>query len=206
MKKEIYIIRHSGPFVPLNENGKITFEEKSKNMILSVDAEKKMEKISKMDELKNIDKIYSSNSARAIATAKYIAYNNNKEIKIDNRLNERNFGITYIEELPDKFIVKQFEDENYKLENGESLKEVMKRLEEILKEILNKKENRIVLSLHGIAMMCLLKLFSDVKYNGEKFTVTFNGEVIFDEQIKLPEIFKLEFDNNKITKIINIKY
>lgn len=207
MKKEIYIIRHCGPFVPLVESKTITFEEKSKNMILSIEAEKKMEKISKIKELENIEMIYSSNSARSIATAKYIAYNNNLQINIDDRLNERSFGITYIDELPKNFIVKQFEDEDYKLDNGESLNDVIKRLEDILKEILNNDEKRVVISLHGIVMMCFLKMFCNIKYNGEKFTVKFNEKVIYDEQIKLPEIFKLVFDEKKkAVCIYNVKY
>lgn len=206
MKKEIYIIRHCGPFVPLNEYKKETFEEKSKNMILSVEAEQKIAKISKMSELKNIEKIYSTNSARAIATAKYIAYNNNLSIQIDERLNERKFGITYIDELPENFIVRQFEEEEYKMENGESLLDVTKRLENILEEILNNDAQKVVIALHGIAMMCLLKMYCKVTYDGNKFVVNFNNNVIFNEQIKLPEIFKLEFENKKIKDISNIKY
>ena len=207
MKKEIYIIRHCGPFVPLVEKEKVTFEEKSKNMILSVEAEKKMEKISKIKELENIDMIYSSDSSRAIATAKYVANNNNLPIIIDDRLNERKFGITYIDELPENIIVKQFEDENYKLDNGESLKDVINRLEVVLNEILNNNTKRVLISLHGIGMMCFLKMFCDVKYNGEKFTVKVHEKVIFHEQIKLPEIFKLEFNENKRgVCIYNVKY
>lgn len=206
MEKEIYIIRHCGPFVLIDESKKITFEEKSKNMILSVEAEEKMANISKIDDLQNIDMVYSSNSARAIATAKYIACNNNLSIQVDDRLNERKFGITYIDELPDNFIVNQFEDENYKLQNGESLSDVMKRLENILNEILNSNYKKVVIALHGIAMMCFLKMYCDVVYDGSKFVLNFKDKVIFNEQIKLPEIFKLEFDDEKIKDICNIKY
>ena len=41
MKKTIYLIRHSGPFVELDYDYKITFEEQSRNMILTSNAEKK---------------------------------------------------------------------------------------------------------------------------------------------------------------------
>lgn len=46
-------------------------------MILSVEGEIKADILSKNSEFKNVDKIYSSNYARAIGTAKYIANSNN---------------------------------------------------------------------------------------------------------------------------------
>ena len=39
--------------------------------------------------MRNIDLIWCSNYVRAIATSKYIAYENNININIDERLNER---------------------------------------------------------------------------------------------------------------------
>ena len=58
-------------------------------IILSVAGEKEAEKISELEELKNIDVLWSSNYARAIGTAKYIAEKNNIEINIDESFNER---------------------------------------------------------------------------------------------------------------------
>ena len=46
-------------------------------------------KLSELEELKNIDVLYSSNYIRAISTAKYIAEKNSIEINIDERLGER---------------------------------------------------------------------------------------------------------------------
>ena len=89
-KTKIYLIRHSeqlkinNPSVK-HENAQINNEK----IILSVDDEKKAEKISKLKELSNIDVLWSSNYVRAIATAKYIAKQNNIEINIDERFNER---------------------------------------------------------------------------------------------------------------------
>ena len=54
--------------------------------------------------------------------------------------------------------------------------------------------------------MCFLKMFCDVKYNGEKFTVKVHEKVIFHEQIKLPEIFKLEFNENELNNIEYINW
>ena len=83
----IYLIRHSEQLrLKNNEDESQIANEK---IILSVDGEKKAEEISKLDELKNIDVLYSSSYVRAIATAKYIALENNIEIIIDKNFNER---------------------------------------------------------------------------------------------------------------------
>ena len=96
MKKTIYLVRHSGPFVPLQIENKVEFKEQSKNMILSIEAEDKAKRVSKIKELQNIDEIYSSNSARAIATAKYIAFENNLDIIIDNNFPIKSTFVTVI--------------------------------------------------------------------------------------------------------------
>ncbi len=62
-------------------------------MILSIEGEENAKILCEIDELKGIN-IYSSNSARAIGTAKYIAEMNNVKIKIDNRINGREFYTT----------------------------------------------------------------------------------------------------------------
>ncbi len=86
MKKEIYLIRHSGPFVELNNIENLKFELQSERIILSVEGEKKAEKLSDLNEFKNTDVIYSSNSNRAIATVKYIAEKSNLKINVENNI------------------------------------------------------------------------------------------------------------------------
>lgn len=51
--------------------------------MLSANGEIKAKELSELEELKNIDAIWSSNYVRAIATAKYIAEVNNLLINID---------------------------------------------------------------------------------------------------------------------------
>lgn len=90
----IYLIRHSEQLKIKGE--KINNEEEqisNEKIVLSVDGEKKAEGISKLKEMRNIDVIWSSNYVRAIATAKYIARENNIEINIDEKLNERKLRI-----------------------------------------------------------------------------------------------------------------
>ena len=87
---QVYLIRHAEQLkiknkIVKNENSQISNEK----IILSVAGEKEAEKISELEELKNIDMLWSSNYARAISTAKYIAEKNNIEINIDESFNER---------------------------------------------------------------------------------------------------------------------
>ena len=87
---QVYLIRHAEQLkiknkIVENENSQISNEK----IILSVAGEKEAEKISELEELKNIDILWSSNYARAIGTAKYIAEKNNIEINIDESFNER---------------------------------------------------------------------------------------------------------------------
>lgn len=86
----IYLIRHSEQ-LKMNNRYLSGEDEQIKNekIILSIEGERKAKELSKREELKNIDVLYSSNYVRAIATAKYIANKNNLNINIDDRLGER---------------------------------------------------------------------------------------------------------------------
>ena len=203
--KEIYLIRHSGPFVNLYNYEKQPFEERNKNMILSSVGERKAKELISIEELHNLDEVYSSNSARAIATAKYISEINNLEIKIDNRINERKFGVTYIEELPDNFFKKQLDNENYKLENGESLKEVKDRFKNFLNEILKSNNQKTALFIHGVLLMAYLSTISKVEFNNDKFKVTFNDKEVMSGIMKNPDVYKITYDDNlNVIDIVNI--
>ena len=104
--KTIYLIRHSAPFVEIDnyvDNDNVLWFEFNKNMILSPQGEENAKKLCNVEELKDIDEIYASNSSRAIETAKYLAECNNLKIKLDERINEREFGVDYINDLPENF-------------------------------------------------------------------------------------------------------
>lgn len=84
----VYLIRHSEQLRITNEteeNSQIANEK----IVLSVNGEKKAQDISKLDELKNINELWSSSYVRAIGTAKYIAKENNIGINVDKNFNER---------------------------------------------------------------------------------------------------------------------
>lgn len=86
----IYLIRHSEQLkvqnkILTNENSQIANEK----IILSANGEKMAQQMSQIEELQQINIVFSSNYVRAISTAKYIANTNNLDIIVDENLNER---------------------------------------------------------------------------------------------------------------------
>lgn len=206
MKTIVYLIRHSEPLKDINNiiNNDNLQVQNEKNC-LSINGEILANKISKLEELKNIDVLFSSNYVRTIATAKYIANENNLKINIISDLGERKFGINNWNELPENFEMKQFVDENYKIGNGESQKEVRERMNNVLIDILDKYKNKkIAIVSHSTAMLYLLKKYVDIDNEGN---CLFNRKCFFNcmENWKYCEIFKLEFEENKLINIENIK-
>lgn len=212
MSTTIYITRHSIPMnmYPLIKNDD-EFQTKNEKQILSVEGEKRAEKLSELKELQDVDVVISSNYVRAIATAKYVANKNGKDIIIHDDFGERKFGnINSYSELPEDFYERQAKDETYKLPYGECRKEVTERIFNALNYVLNEYKNKkIFIVTHGTALNCLFSKIAKVvftDYKKYKINLYFKDNLIFDGNYDAPELFKLEFDeNNKLTDLKNIK-
>lgn len=194
-KTTVYLIRHSKQLRNENyENVKESDQTKNEKIILSVEGEEKARALSQREELKNIDIIYSSNYVRAISTAKYIADKNNLTINIESNLGGRKLGnLENLKELGKNkkytFTEEQLLDENLKNIDGESRKEVNKRMTEMLNKILKENEGKnIVIVSHAAAIKFLLmnwcKLNQDIK-------PTYNETII---EVNSPCLIKLEFE------------
>ena len=207
MKTTIYLIRHSIRFNNdyieelKTSQSKTIISEKS---ILNVEGEKRAEILSNENELQNLDVIYVSNCVRTLQTAKYIIEKQNLKVNIDERFGERKFGINSWDELPTNFGERQFSDFDYKIENGESLNDVIKREEKALNDILNNyKEKKILIVGHSTALAALFSKWCKISYDGPYI---YNDKEFFDGKWNHCEAFKLEFDNdNNLISIMNIK-
>lgn len=209
MKTTIYLIRHSGPFVDIenySDYKNISWAEYNKNMILSVAGEENAKKLCNVKELNNIDKIYASNSFRAIGTAKYLSEKNDIKINLDKRIDEREFGVEKINDLPSDFNKISFENKLFKVNNGESLNDVDKRFKAFINDLLNtNKNNKIVIVLHGIILLSYLQTICDkFDFDGKTFNIQFKNNVILSGTPKNPSIYKIVFDENK--NIENVEY
>ncbi len=207
--KKIYLIRHSAPFVEIDNYSNcdnVLWEEYNISMILSSQGEENAKKLCNVNELKDINEIYASNSSRAIETAKYLAENNNLKIKLDNRINERKFGVKYLKDLPNNFTKLSFEDKNFRVNNGESLNEVDDRLKSFINDLLDNNNNdKIAIVMHEIILLSYLEtICNHFEFDGRNFDIRFKDNIILNGTPKNPSIYKIVFDDNK--NISNVEY
>ena len=196
----IYLIRHSEPLkstdiineeIPLSPNGEIKAKE-----------------LADLEELMNIDLIYSSEYKRAISTARYIALKNHLSLNISSKLNERRLGD--VNSVPKSFWLTQLYEEDAKADGGESRKEVCERMLLFINYILdNYKDKRIVLVSHGAAITFLLmnwcRLVS-ASLDTKSRHLIFNDKDAINGVMNCPHVFKLEFDGNNLVNINSYCY
>ena len=203
----VYLIRHSKPinvnYYLDNDNLQLQNEKKC----LSVEGEQIAKERFEDKEFNDIDIVFSSNYVRAIQTAKYLVDKNNTEINVFSDLGERKFGISSWNELPEEFERKQFLEENYKIGNGESQKEVRERMLSALIQIINENKNRrIAIVSHATALSYLLKNWCNIEVVDDKLRYSYKDKILLDGYFNYCETFKIDFDeNNSIMDINNIK-
>lgn len=200
----IYLIRHSKPMKVNNTLNNDNLQIQNEKQSLSIEGEQIAQNKLNNTELDNIDVLFSSNYVRTVQTAKYLAEKNNIEIKVISDLGERKFGIDSWEQLPENFERKQLLDENYKIGNGESQKEVRERMYSAVMKILNEYNNkRVAIISHATAISYLLKKWCDIQLVDDKLRYSFNNKILLDGYFNYCETFKLEFDDDY--KLIDIK-
>ena len=121
-----------------NDYNNESLQLQNEKMPLSIEGEELASNISKEEELQSIDVVISSNYVRAMATAKYISNANNVNLIVNSVFGERKFGINSWDELPSGFGLRQNNDENYKVGDGESQKEVRERVYKALIDVIDK--------------------------------------------------------------------
>lgn len=198
MSTTVYLIRHSKS-KKLKVRKKDDLLVKNKKVRLSKEGMVIAEQVSKYREFNNLDIIISSDYKRALETSFYFL--KDKEIIINSKFGERIHGVNNFKDLPNDFEKKQFEDIDFKCNNGESQREVQSRMYKGLIEVLEKyKDKKIAIISHSTAITFLLKKWCDIEYGKE---YKFNGKPFFDGNWLNCTAFKLEFDNNK--ELINIE-
>lgn len=203
MDTVVYLVRHAEICAKSNfRNVDVKEEVHGENQILSVSGEEKAKALSELEYLQNIDTIYSSNCAKSLATAKYIAQDNNTIINVDERLNERKIGNIGDMELRD-YLRLQMKNFDYKLPNGESLNETKKRMVDALKNILMfESGNRIVVFSHSMALTCLLSAWCDMGFNYDgEIILSYNEETIVDGRWTAPMVIEVTFDGMNVKNI-----
>lgn len=143
------------------------------------------EKLEKMVN-KNI-KIFSSPFVRAVDTIKPLAENLNKEIIMSEELKEINIGKS--DTLTKHEIIKKmWEDENFKVINGDSQIEKFNLMKEFLVHMFNSSRNEdVIIVTHGNLLGIILKFH-------------FKREFGFDDWkiMSMPDLYELNIEDNNI--------
>ncbi|HWL27245.1 MAG TPA: histidine phosphatase family protein [Ureibacillus sp.] len=172
--KNIYLIRHcaatgQSPEAPLTEQGEGQALELA-------------EFLSTVD----VDRIISSPFKRAVDTILPLATKKSIEIETDSRLAER---VLSTENLPDWFekLKSTFDDLDLKLEGGESSREAMTRIVEVVDTVLNSEAENTILVSHGNLLSLLLKHY-DNSFGFEEWRNMSN-----------PDVYLLKYDGQEVT-------
>ena len=206
MNTIVYLIRHADT---IDEKGirktKETSQMINEKEILSIKGEEDSKRLSKNEELKNIDTIWCSSYVRAKQTAKYIAEENNLQINLDDRLNERKLG--NLEEIAIFMKDKKTRDPSqeqllypkFKTSDGESAEDTNKRMTEFLKECLNEnKGKKIAIVSHGGSIKFLLLNWCKVN---ENMKLEYKDKEL---NVTSPSLLKLTFKDEELMNIEQI--
>lgn len=203
----VYLMRHSRALDIDNTHTKDDLQIQNEKKVLAIEGEEIAKKVAESSIFDNIDNVYSSNYTRAIATAKYVAERANVKIQIEDDLGERKFGINSWEELPKEFEKKQFLEEDYKIENGESQKEVRNRMTSIIQKIVEENPNKnIVIVSHATAITFFLKNWCDMEIIDDKLKYSYHGKELLYGYFNNCETFKLIFDEKQLIYIEHITF
>lgn len=207
METVVYLIRHSESTPKSNVkyiSNNDTNQLQNEKSFLSVSGEKRAEALSKHPELQNIDAVYSSSYVRAMETAKYIAFENNTIINVDERLNERKIGETDDMDWKE-FNRLQMKDFDFKLSGGESLNQTKKRIVDAMKNILMfETGNRVAVVGHSTAFTCLMSAWCEMGHNyDDEIILSYGDETIVDGHFSAPMVFKVVFDG---MNVISLEY
>ena len=172
--KNIYLIRHcvaagQSPEAPLTEQGEGQARELAE--ILST---------------VGVDRIISSPFKRAVDTFLPLAMKMSIEIETDSRLAER---VLSTENLPDWFekLKSTFDDLDLKLEGGESSREAMTRIVEVVGAVFNSDVENTILVSHGNLLSLLLKHY-DNSFGFEEWRNMSN-----------PDVYLIKYDGQEAT-------
>ena len=138
--------------------------------------------------IKNDFKIFSSPFIRAVDTIKPLANKFNKEIVMAEELKEINIGKSK-EFSKHEIIKKMWEDENYKVENGDSQIDKFNNMKNFLEKMFsNSGDEDVIIVTHGNLLGIILKFYFKRNFNFNDWKV-----------MSMPDLYELSIDNNSIT-------
>ena len=148
----VYFVRHAEPNFKNHDDLARELTEKGLN-------DRKLVTEFLMD--KDIDVVLSSPYKRSVDTVQDFAERKGLDITIVESFRERKIDSVWIEDFH-AFSKKQWEDFNYKLSGGESLRETQNRNIMALSEVLEQhRDKKIVVGSHGTALSTIIQYFDN---------------------------------------------
>ena len=176
MKTELFFVRHAASDLSVKDE---------RTRPLSLKGQQDARKLPQVFKHVKIDHIYSSPYTRAVDTVKYLAESHGKAIITLENLRERTIG-RWIDDFP-SYAIAQWKDFHYRIEHGESLKDVQARNISEVKRLLDHHENStIIIGTHGTALGTILNYY-DPRFGFEQFWAMVD---------KMPYIVTMIFENN----------
>lgn len=137
---------------------------------------------------KEIAGIFSSPYKRALDTVTPIAENKGLKIEVVDNFYERTVG-EWIDNFSE-FAKNQWDDFNYKLENGESLKEVRERIVPVFKHLVDQSDGDIIICGHGTSFSVLFHELTNGNFGYKEFS-----------EMQMPDVFEYEVESTSISRL-----
>jgi 2,3-bisphosphoglycerate-dependent phosphoglycerate mutase len=180
----IYFVRHAKPDFSVHDDFTRPLSEEG-----IIDSKK----VADFLKDKNISRIYSSPYKRSIDTIKELSNLLDMEIELIEDFKERKISNIWIDDF-NSFSQKQWIDFEYKLNDGECLKEVQDRNIKELHKILNENNNQnIVIGTHGTALSTIINYYDN----------TFDYLSFSKIKNVMPFVVCMEFEG---TSLLNIEH
>ncbi|MGE7675776.1 histidine phosphatase family protein [Lysinibacillus sp. NPDC094403] len=174
MVKHIYVIRHCEA------------QGQSSDASLTEQGFQQAEVLAELFTNKKIDRIIASPFLRAIQTIKPLSTRENIKIEIDERLSERILSARNLSDWYEK-LQATFIDMELKFDGGESSKEAMERIVNVVEGIFLSDAERTIVVSHGNIMTLLLKHYnSDVDFQ-------------FWTHLSNPDVYRLSVKDHEVT-------
>ena len=198
----IYLINNSLTMNNLSFPGQDSLEEWREKRILSIEGEEASKKLASEKALQTVQFIYTSPFVMSIGTAKYLAQKLELEISIRREIGERILG-----NLGDKKIRMiteiQENDFDYRLNGGESLNDVKKRMVRFVNRLLEEHADKtIALFTHNVAITCLLSNWCTKGFNlDNRLILNYHEEAIIDGAWDGINMIEMVFDDHELVSI-----
>ncbi|MEK5428740.1 histidine phosphatase family protein [Cytobacillus sp. FSL R7-0680] len=144
--KEIYIVRHC------QATGQAPDAE------LTTTGQQQAEELKAFLQDMPIDRILSSPFLRATQTIEPLAENIGVTVEVDKRLSERVLSTTSLDDWQDK-LKATFDDVDLYFAGGESSRQAMDRISQVVEEIRSSEAERTIIVAHGNIIALLLKQY-----------------------------------------------